>query len=62
MHINATAKNKDGSITVYFNTVPNYLKKVIKEYYNKKRFTKKLFRCFVIEAIQDYLKTQIKEK
>ena len=43
-------EHKDGSATIYF-LIPNVTKKVIKEFYSVKRFTKKLFKKYVTESL-----------
>jgi len=47
--------NKDGTATIRFN-VSDKVKKSVKDLYNKKRFTKKLWKQFVIEAIMNSVK------
>lgn len=54
-------ENKDGS-AVYTFGITNEEKNLIKGFYNKKRFSNKLFKAFMLEAFYNFLtKESIKE-
>lgn len=45
--------NEDGTVNADFE-ISNQVKEFIKRYYGRKRFTSKLFKKFVIEALENY--------
>jgi len=54
LKVDEIVENKDGSATIYFSDITKELKKAIRQYYGKKRFSQKIFKAFVIEGIVNY--------
>lgn len=55
--LHETIEHEDGSATFQFE-INNNIKKIVKKYYKRKRFTEKLFERFVIEGLTNYLEVK----
>lgn len=63
MHVNMIEekKHKNGDVTFSFD-IDKEFKNAIKKKYNKKRFTEKLGKLFIIQVLQEILIEDLEEK